>query len=472
MNVLPIQPNQPSLPAVPDTRTPVTPAVIGDRAVEQALLGAFMQAGLKDKSNDLYLTVQSLTPKSFSDRAHKLIYRAMQIIVEDGGVIDMTTVSNCLKSQQEKLKPDDRVSDKYLRELCAMRGTNVKQYEVIIRKAEQRRDLFDVLVQASRIPTNGQKSFEETFSEVSALITPILIKGVAMSQAGGLTVAEGVRLLNEAFDLGEAEGLGLDTGFKSFNEVLKGGFKKKRLYLFGAHSGVGKSLLLLNFAVAMMKLGYRGLFLTVELSEQEMFQRWVSLESKIEWDRIERHQISKEEFGRFKEAVRRVTSSREAQRFVVQYMKRPTMTEVGGKIAEMYHNHGLDFVIVDYAGWKRFTPANPRLDPSLQMADIIDGLKGFSEAYNIPVIAAVQLNREAAKRGGPPMLHDIEQSIAAEQTADYIGLLQDDTNYVGMGGVTRLNVYGVKHRYGRNGVIIPLEAVKDIFSVSDWKQGS
>lgn len=178
--------------------------------------------------------------------------------------------------------------------------------------------------------------------------------------------------------------------------------------------------------------------------------------------------MSKEEFERFKESVTRITSSQHSQQFIIQYMRKPTMTQVGGKIADVYHNHGLDIVIVDYAGWKRFTPANVRLDPSLQMADIIDNLKSFAEAYSLPVVAAVQMNRESAKRGGPPMLHDIEQSIAAEQTADYIGLLQDDASYVSVGGVTRLNIHGVKHRYGANGIIIPLEARKDILRLSDW----
>ena len=57
-----------------------------------------------------------------------------------------------------------------------------------------------------------------------------------------------------------------------------------------------------------------------------------------------------------------------------------------------------------------------------QMADVSRALKGIARELKIPVVALVQLNREAADKREPG-LHNLRDSGAFEQDADVVMLL-------------------------------------------------
>ena len=64
------------------------------------------------------------------------------------------------------------------------------------------------------------------------------------------------------------------TKWRKFDELLNGGIARKEIILFSANSGGGKSIVLANLALNMAEQGLSVLYLTLELSEDLVAQRF------------------------------------------------------------------------------------------------------------------------------------------------------------------------------------------------------
>lgn len=64
------------------------------------------------------------------------------------------------------------------------------------------------------------------------------------------------------------------TKWKAFDDMLNGGIARKEILLFSANSGGGKSITLANLAVNMLEQGFNVLYLSLELSEDLIAQRF------------------------------------------------------------------------------------------------------------------------------------------------------------------------------------------------------
>ena len=64
------------------------------------------------------------------------------------------------------------------------------------------------------------------------------------------------------------------TKWTAFDELLNGGLARKEILLFSANSGGGKSITLANLAVNMLEQGFNVLYLSLELSEELIAQRF------------------------------------------------------------------------------------------------------------------------------------------------------------------------------------------------------
>lgn len=64
------------------------------------------------------------------------------------------------------------------------------------------------------------------------------------------------------------------TKWTAFDDLLNGGLARKEILLFSANSGGGKSITLANLAVNMLEQGFNVLYLSLELSEELIAQRF------------------------------------------------------------------------------------------------------------------------------------------------------------------------------------------------------
>ena len=78
------------------------------------------------------------------------------------------------------------------------------------------------------------------------------------------------------------------TGWKEFDDILGGGLARKQLLLLSANSGGGKSIVMANLALNYVLQGKNALYISLELSEEMIYQRYIAMVAGVgtrEWQR-------------------------------------------------------------------------------------------------------------------------------------------------------------------------------------------
>lgn len=202
------------------------------------------------------------------------------------------------------------------------------------------------------------------------------------------------------------------------NSVIAGGFQAGRSYLFVARPGVGKSLALGNAALCAARAGHRTAIFSLEMGRIEVMSRMLADGANANYG-----QITKREMDEFH--LTRVAEFSDSMRGQVNLVIGDTpglsLNQLERYVDRLANSpSGLDILLVDYAQLMRGAPG---LSESQANSEISQGLKGLSRIYNIPVIAAAQANRDAAKDGKAADLTGIRGSGSYEQDADVVVIL-------------------------------------------------
>jgi len=67
------------------------------------------------------------------------------------------------------------------------------------------------------------------------------------------------------------------TRWKEFDEILGGGLARKQMLLLSANSGGGKSIVMANLALNYVESGLNALYISLELSEEMIYQRYIAM---------------------------------------------------------------------------------------------------------------------------------------------------------------------------------------------------
>ncbi len=120
--------------------------------------------------------------------------------------------------------------------------------------------------------------------------------------------------------------------------------ERGELVIFGAEQKQGKSMLLLNCAVDLMKNGYKVLYLDSELNSRLFTCRMLSHLTGIEFRRVRSGRYNEEESKRIDEAIAWL----ETRDLTHIYMPIFDEQSIYTTIKKVYHTQGIDVLIVDY----------------------------------------------------------------------------------------------------------------------------
>jgi replicative DNA helicase len=243
--------------------------------------------------------------------------------------------------------------------------------------------------------------------------------------------------------------MGLPTGFRDVDELL-GGLQRSDLLIFAGRPGMGKTSFLLSVALNAAKLNARIAIFTMEMGNEQIVQRFVSMETGINTQRLRTGQLNQQEWSRFVQASGRLANLR------VFIDDTPAMTpiQMRTKCRRLMHEYGLDLVIVDYmqlmnagGGYE-----NNRVQ---EISFISRSLKELARELNVPVFSAAQLSRAVEQRQDKrPLLSDLRESGSIEQDADIVAFLYRDAVYnEATEFPNRADIIIAKHRNGPTGTI-------------------
>lgn len=198
----------------------------------------------------------------------------------------------------------------------------------------------------------------------------------------------------------------LKTGMKRLNEMLSPGFVGSNLYLFAGIPNTGKTLILTKSMLGIQKYNSNVklkrpdrkpvvLFITAEDTMEKMLGRIFSdLVPNVD---LKKSDYSNKELAEMLKQHGFGDSEAEINIVVKYYNEKEIDTnDIYGIIDEVEdENNEVIALIVDYV--KRIRPALYAREERDELKNVTNELRNIAVNYDIPVISACQMNREAAK---------------------------------------------------------------------------
>lgn len=415
--------------------------------LESAVLGACM---LSRDAVDVVLSVLPRELDTFYTDAHKTVYKAILSLYSESKPIDLLTVTNQIRSNNEleiaggayaitKLTTSVN-SDANVEYHC--RVVMEKYFARIIIKANQK-SITELYKEADPF-----EILEREYSKLLYIQTFINKKAV---KSLPVIVDENLEKTKSAMTLPDHI-IGIPTGFKILNDITAG-WQNSDLIILAARPSIGKTGLSLEMAKAAALEGYKAVFFSLEMSENQLVVRLQSAEAGISLENINNGRIQQQEF------IQLEHQSQSIKKLPLTIIDRPALTvlEIKAECNRLRKENGLHIIFIDYIQLMSGEGQNREA----VIGGISRGLKGMAKDLDVPVIALSQLSRAVETRGGTkrPQLSDLRDSGSIEQDADmvlflyraeYYGLLEDKegNSLLGMA-----EIIIAKNRQGRLGSI-------------------
>jgi replicative DNA helicase len=211
------------------------------------------------------------------------------------------------------------------------------------------------------------------------------------------------------------------TGFTPLDTILGGGMLRSGLYILAARPGMGKTTAALQFADSIAANVGPVLFVSLEMSLEQIEGKRIARVSGIPSDEILLGNGKNLDYRKIRSAAE------ELKNLPLHISRRPAATVA--QIRRMAKGiPDLQCLVVDYLG--KIAPGNPRASRYEATTAISGDLKTLAVELGVPVLCLAQLNRENTGRNDKrPQLSDLRDSGAIEQDADGVIMLHREDYY-------------------------------------------
>lgn len=291
---------------------------------------------------------EDLLPGHFTNEENRYIYLAICNLVNDGiTTIDPYNIVQSLSSSEATKRFADEMSIDQLYTLIEnseyiSRGT-VEEYQQLVKAVKNaafRRDTYVQLKECEGMCLKAgpdddiqqliYKKLDDVMTEFSTADDVPQYKDVVDKHWGDIQMRQG------------AGYTGFPFKFPALNEYAT--IEKSELFIFGAEQKQGKSMMLLNCAVDLLKQGLSVLYLDSELNTRMFTARLLAHLTQIEYKRLTAGNYSKEEAARIDEAIGWIKE----QSFTHIYIPMFDPQTIYTAVKKVEHLQGLDVLIVDY----------------------------------------------------------------------------------------------------------------------------
>lgn len=372
-----------------------------------------------------------LEPEHFYSEAHRRIYEASLSLHRDGKPLDVVTIGTRLRDTG---RIDQVGGLAYLTEvLNAVPDTQRSvHYASIVYEKWRVRTAVEA---CQRIAATGYGDYgdAQTFLEqAEAAIADIAKRSLASKVESNLDVLKGViRGIQEAQNRargadGYATGVsGIPTGIRAYDQ-LTSGLHGRRLTVWAARPGLGKTSLLLQTALNAARGGIGVLLFSLEMPRDELMQRLLSMVGSISGDAMTGGSMTRQDWASATQAACEIAKLPiwidDSPRLDVRQIRSRTVAqlEAASKLGTP-----LGVVGVDYLQWVAPVPELANRSEREQIGFTSKELKRLAKDLAIPVIALAALNRDVDKSGEVrwPKMSDIRDCGNIESDADVIAFL-------------------------------------------------
>ncbi|NJD19247.1 MAG: replicative DNA helicase [Gemmatimonadetes bacterium] len=367
--------------------------------------------------------IEHVNESMFYRESNRRLYRAMVRLYERGGVIDVITVSDELKKTAEL---DAAGGLDYLASLvdAVPTAANVEYHARIVRDKALLRRLMEQASQIIRdVYDQGEREVDEILDAAEARIFQV---AESHKREGFVWIKE---ILWSAFEhiekLQESAGgiTGVPTGFPDLDRMTTG-FQKGDLCIVAGRPSMGKTSWVMN-AAANAAIGHSipvALF-SLEMSSEQLVQRLLCAEGRIDAQRLRRGRLTPEEHQRLAAAAGHLNTAP----IWIDDSPGVNVLEIRAKARRLQselRSSGKDLGMVVIAYLQLMAAASRSENRVQEVSEISRGLKALARELEVPVVALSQLSRGPEQRTDKrPMLSDLRESGSIEQDADVVMFL-------------------------------------------------
>lgn len=235
------------------------------------------------------------------------------------------------------------------------------------------------------------------------------------------------------------------TGFRAIDNALTGGtMRRKALYSWIGLSGTGKSLALVKAAVENVKLNKKVLYISLEMSEEDITQRFASIFANVSFNFLPLHKDKVKDLAQV-----HVNGELDKRLFLVKQFPggEANVNDIRSFITQcQLYGFVPDLVIVDYVGEMKEDPGVQGWEAKYR---IMRDLRGLAVVYNMCFMTCIQPNRGAVDLKESDVITDSNIGGSFDQIKPLDGLWSLNQTVVEKNaGVGR--VFTIKHRNGRS----------------------
>lgn len=372
----------------------------------------------------LLTAVELLSKDDFYERQYGEIFEAMKDLNDAGKPVDVVTL------QDELLKrnlPPELTSLGFVTELITAVPTsaNVKYYAGIVQEKAALRRLLKAAADIESDCYLGQEDTQSIMDNAEKTIFSVLQQRSSDSARPIKEVVLDTLDAIENASKSSSHVTGLETGFVDL-DYKTSGFQNSDLILVAARPSMGKTAFVLNIAehMAFRKNMPCALF-SLEMSNQQLMNRLLSLESRVNSQNIRTGKLSDDEWQKLVEAATSIASSG----LIIDDTPGINLQEFRSRARKYKVDHDIRIIFIDYL---QLMAGSGRGGENRQqeISDISRALKSLARELNIPIVALSQLNRGVETRDDHrPMLSDLRESGAIEQDADVVMFIYRDDYY-------------------------------------------
>lgn len=394
------------------------------RVAEKAVLGAILQ----DPENlNIIADRVGLQGEHFFFEIHQTLFEVMSRLDIQNEPTDIITVAEALRNNE--VDPD-KLGPAYLVELTesAPFTENVEHHAAIVRNKFYLRHVIktcqDTIQQATASEDDVAKVIENVEREF------LKISG-DQDDRGGLVLSKDILLPTleglEQRIASDGTITGVPSGFTDL-DAFTGGWQSSDLIILAARPAMGKTALALNLAMNAVKSGNRVAIFTLEMSKEQLMERLLATEGRIDSTRLRKGDLTEEDQDRLMFAARAINEN--AEMFAIDETAGISLSEVRSRCRRFHKEHGLDLVVIDYLQLMSGSSASKKEGREREVSEISMGLKNLAKELHVPVISLAQLNRGPDQRPDKrPKISDLRESGSMEQDADIIMFVYRDEYY-------------------------------------------
>ncbi|HET9442866.1 MAG TPA: replicative DNA helicase [Acidimicrobiales bacterium] len=367
---------------------------------EESLLGAMLLS--KDA---IAQATELCSADDFYKPAHGHVFEAVQSLYGQGAPADPVTVADELR----RAGLLDAIGGPAV--LTDLQGatpaiSNAGHYARIVEELALLRRLIGVAGEIAEIGYSMPDDVGAAVDEAESMVFDVAQRRVTDSVADLRTLlSASLDRLAALYDRGDAI-IGTPTGYLDLDERLSG-LQPSSLVIVGARPGSGKTAFALGAAAhAAVESHLPVLFFSLEMSHDEVTQRLLSSEAKVDATRLRNGKLADADWDKISHAIGRLSEAP----LYIDDNPNLTVMEMRAKARRLKSRVGkLSLIVVDYL--QLMTGRRSAENRQVEVSEISRGLKILARELETPVVAVSQLSRNLENRADKrPMLADLRES--------------------------------------------------------------